>query len=185
MARTGSMRLSDVVVVPFFTAALVLGWSGAAKLRRPAGLSTALGSAGLPAGWGGVRLLAFAEVAVGVWCLARPSAAGAATMGLLYLGFCAFLSWLLLSGRPSESCGCAGDRDVPPSWLHVGLDAAAAGSAFGFAVSGRGAPGIVGVAAGLPLHGISFLVGVVLLGYLSFLCAAYLPSALTSYQGRR
>jgi hypothetical protein len=100
-------------------------------------------------------------------------------------GLPAFLSFLLLAKRPHESCGCAGDRDVPPSWLHVALDAAGAASAAGFAATSRAGTGILGAAAPLPLHGISLLVSVVLLGYLAFLCAAYLPQALAAYQGSR
>jgi hypothetical protein len=179
------MRSSELFVVPFFTAALVLAWSGAAKLRRPGQLVRALASASLPASPGGVRLIASAEFALGILCLVRPTAAAAIGLGLAYVGFSAFLSFLLLAKRPHESCGCAGDRDVPPSWLHVALDAAGAASAAGFAATSRAGTGILGAAAPLPLHGISLLVSVVLLGYLAFLCAAYLPQALAAYQGSR
>ena len=179
------MRSSEWFVVPFFTAALVLAWSGAAKLRRPGQLVRALGAVGLPARPGSVRLIASAELGLGTLGLIRPTAAVAVGVGLAYLGFAGFLSFLLVERPAIGTCGCAGDRDVPPSWLHVALDVAAAGSALGFAAIGRSSEGIVGIAARLPLRGVTFLVGVSLLGYLAFLCAAYLPQALTSYQGDR
>jgi len=179
------MRSSELFVVPFATAALVLAWSGVAKLRKPGQLVRALASAGLPAGPGGVRLIASAELAVGTVCLIRPSAAAAVGLGIGYLGFAAFLAFLLVAKPSMGSCGCAGDRDVPPSWFHVVLDLVAAGSAFGVAATSPGSPGMVVLAAPLPMHGISFVAGVGLLGYLAFLCAAYLPQALTSYHGQR
>ncbi len=179
------MRSSEWFVVPFFTAALVLAWSGTAKLRRPGQLVRALGVAGLPVGPAGVRLLASAELGLGTLGLLRPTAAVAVAVGLAYLGFAGFLSFLLVAKPAIGTCGCAGDREVPPSWLHVALDVVAAGSAFGFGVINRGPEGIVGMVAPLPLHGVTFLVGVGLLGYLASLCAAYLPQALGSYQGER
>jgi len=179
------MRSSEWLVVPFFTAALVLAWSGAAKLRRPGQLVRVLGALGLPARPGGVRLIASAEFGLGTLGLIRPIAAVAGAVGLAYLSFAGFLSFLLVAKPTIGTCGCAGDRDVPPSWLHVVLDVVGAGSAFGFAAIGRGPESIVGIAAPLPLHGVTFLMGVSLLGYLAFLCAAYLPQALISYQGER
>jgi hypothetical protein len=179
------MRSSELFVVPFFTAALVLAWSGAAKLRRPGQLVRVLGGAGVPVRPAGVRLIASAELSLGTLGLIRPTAAVAAAVGLAYLGFAGFLSFLLVAKPTIGTCGCSGDRDVPPSWLHVALDVVAAGSAFGFGVINRGPEGIVGMAAPLPLHGITFLMGVSLLGYLASLCAAYLPQALASYQGER
>jgi hypothetical protein len=179
------MRSSEWFVVPFFTAALVLAWSGAAKLRRPGQLVRALGTAGLPARPGAVRLIASAELGLGTLGLIRPTAAVAAAVGLAYLGFAGFLSFLLVAKPAIATCGCAGDRQVPPSWLHVALDAIAVASAFGFAAMSGGSDGIVGIAAPLPLSGVTFLVGVGLLGYLASLCAAYLPQAMSSYHGQR
>jgi hypothetical protein len=179
------MRSSEWFVVPFFTSSLVLAWSGAAKLRRPGQLVRVLDSAGLPARPVGVRLIALAELGLGTLGLIRPTAAVAVAVGLAYLGFAGFLSFLLVAKPTTGTCGCAGGRDVPPSWLHVALDVVAVGSAFGLAASSRGSEGVVAMAAPLPLHGVTFLVGVTLLGYLASLCAAYLPQALTSYQGER
>jgi hypothetical protein len=177
------MRSSGFIVVPFFTAAVVLAWSGLAKLRKPAQLARALDAAGVTAGFGGVRLIGSAEAALGVVCLARPTPGAAAALGVAYLGFAAFLVFLLTARPATGSCGCAGDREVPPSWFHVALDMLGAASAFAFAVSIPHARDIMTTALSLPLNGVSFLAGVGLLGYLSFLSAAYLTQAVTSYRG--
>ena len=88
-------------------------------------------------------------------------------------------------GRPDHLRAAGGGRPPGRRLLHVALDVVAVGSAFGLAASSRGFEGVVAMAAPLPLHGVMFLVGVPLLGYLASLCAAYLPQALTSYQGER
>jgi len=178
------MRSSDVFLVPFFASALVLAGAGASKLRSPGQLVRALASAGVPAGPWTARVVALGDLALSAVVLARPTTPAAVALGLVYVAFALFLSFLLVARPAASSCGCAGARELPPSWFHVGLDLAAAASAFGYAATHPAIGSIFSAAARLPLHGVSFVVGVGLLGYLSTLCAAYLPGALESYQGQ-
>ena len=172
------------LAVPFSAAALVLALSGVAKLRRPGSLVRMLGAMGIPAGPFAIRVLAAIELAVGAACLVSPRRAASAAMGLLYLSFAAVLALLLVRGIEVPSCGCAGDRDVPPSWIHVGLNLAAAATAVAAASTGPGFGGILGTAAAVPLAGAGFVVGILTISWLAVLCASYLPTVLFAYRGR-
>jgi len=124
----GSM---DVVAALSLTivlaAALLLVASGFAKIRGPLPTARALYAADLPAGFVVVRMLGVLEGVVGA--AAFTSLAGGVdsdtaviplgALAALYMGFAAFLAFVMLSGRSSGSCGCAGSTDLPPSWLHV------------------------------------------------------------------
>ncbi len=172
------------LAVPFGAAALVLALSGLAKLRRPGSLVRVLHAIGIPAGPIVVRLLAGLELALGTACLVFPRRATAVGIGLLYLFFAGFLSFFLARGIEVQSCGCAGDRELPPSWIHVGLNLAAAMAALGAAATGPAFEGVARTAAGVPLAGVGFVAGVATVSWLAVLCAAYLPTVLFAYRGR-
>jgi methylamine utilization protein MauE len=173
------------LAVPFSAAAMVLAVSGLAKLRRPGSLVRMLRGIGIPVGPVVVRLFAGLELALGTACLVSPGRATAAALGLLYLSFAAFLASFLARGIELQSCGCAGDRDLPPSWIHVGLNlAAAVVAALVAASTGPAFEGVARTAEGLPLTGVGFVAGVATLSWLAVLCAAYLPTVLFAYRGR-
>ena len=172
------------LAAPFSAAALVLALSGLAKLRRPGSLVQTLHAIGIPVGPTVVRLFAGLEIALGAACLVSPGRANAVGIGLLYLFFAAFLASFLARGIEVPSCGCAGDRDVPPSWIHVGLNLAAAAAGLGAAATGPVFEGVARTAAGLPLAGAGFVAGVATVSWLAVLCAAYLPTVLFAYRGR-
>src|SRR5438128_4646640 len=172
------------LAVPFSAAALVLALSGVAKLRRPGSLVRMLGAMGIPAGPFAIRVLAAIELAVGAACLVSPRRAASAAMGLLYLSFAAVLALLLVRGIEVPSCGCAGDRDVPPSWIHVGLNLAAAAAALGAASTGPAFGSVARTVGGLPLAGAGVVAGIATTSWLAGPCAAYLPTVPVAYRGR-
>ena len=172
------------LAAPFSAAALVLALSGLAKLRRPGSLVRTLRAIDIPVGPVVVRLFAGLELALGTACLVSPGRATAVGLGLVYLSFAAFLASFLARGIELQSCGCAGDRDLPPSWIHVGLNLAAAATALGAASTGPAFEGVARTAAGLPLAGVGFVVGVATISWLAVLCAAYLPTVLFAYRSR-
>src|SRR5262249_45342211 len=129
----------DVLAPPFFAACLVLCASGFAKIRNPEPTARALRGAALPSFPVGVQALGGLEVAAGAGGLFVPNTATTSAVGVLYLGFAAFLVFALARDLPGASCGCAGERDVPPTWLHVALDLIAAAAAFAVAATGAGA----------------------------------------------
>jgi hypothetical protein len=178
------MFSSRSLAVPFSAAALVLALSGLAKLRRPGPLVRMLRAIGIPVGPIVVRLFGALELALGTVCLVSPGRATAVGIGLLYLLFAAFLASFLTRGIEVPSCGCAGDQDVPPSWIHVGLNVGAAAAGLVAASTGPAFEGLARTAAGLPLAGAGFVAGVATVSWLAMLCAGYLPTVLSAYRGR-
>src|SRR5437867_2348393 len=112
----------QVLAAPFFAAAGLLGVAGVAKLRQPGPASDALASAGLPHGVLSVRLLGAGELALAAVCVARPTPLAALAMAGVYAAFAAFLALAKAGAISLSSCGCAGERVVRPSWLHVVLN---------------------------------------------------------------
>jgi hypothetical protein len=132
-----------------------------------------------------VRTFSVLELGLGVVCLAAPTRAAALGLGLLYACFAGFLGSLLVRRVVVSSCGCAGERDVPPSWIHVGLNLAGAAAGLGSAATGPAFQGLAGTAAGLPLSGTGFVAGVAVIAGLAALCVAHLPAVLFAYRVRR
>jgi hypothetical protein len=175
----------QVLAAPFFAAAGLLGWAGIAKLRRPGPAASALASARLPHDPLLVRLLGAGELALAGTCVLRPTRIAAVAMAAVYLAFGAFLAMAKAGAIGLSSCGCAGGRVVRPSWLHVALDLTAAAVAILQAIAPQASAGLFRFSSNLPLHGLSFLAGTVLLAYLAGLAVAFLPELTLSYRGRR
>src|SRR2546430_9048814 len=119
----------DLLAAPFFASAGLLAWAGLMKMRRPGPAIRALAAAGLPHGRWPVRLLGAGELGLGGWCLIRPSMPGSLCQAAMYVAFAVFLVRAGRAGASDASCGCAGERDVPPSGIHVALDLFAATAA--------------------------------------------------------
>jgi hypothetical protein len=170
----------DLLIPPFFASAALVLASGASKIRRPGPAARALEAAGLPSTFLAVRALGLAEIAVGVWCVTAPGRASAASLGLLYLAFTAFLVRLMSSADRDATCGCLGVLDVPPSLLHVFLDLVAAGTSFAMAAGGPPQE-VLAEARDLPFRGVPLLAGIILIAYLAYLAAGYLPTSFWSY----
>ena len=104
-------------------AAAVLALAGAAKVLDPVMTAGALRTMGAPVpGWL-VRVGAVAEVLLAVAAVVWGGGLLWALVGLSYTLFAGFVVLALVSGRPVGSCGCFGRVDIPPTWLHVVVNA--------------------------------------------------------------
>jgi hypothetical protein len=173
----------DALAAPFFAASAVLLWSGLAKARDPSVAAVAIASAGRGAPPNAVRAIGATEVLVGATALIMPVRPVALGVGALYVVFALFLVRLLTRRAPAETCGCAGAREVPPSRLHVAMNAIAAGAALVVAWLG------VGVSSGLPgtmLHdpvvGLVTALGAALIAWLASLAVLSVPALFGSYR---
>lgn len=165
--------MGDVMAAPYFLAAALLVLSGVAKVRRPGPASRALAAAGLPSGWGTVRVLGTAEFAVGALAVALPNPPVAMALAAFYGAFALFVGYVLAARIPAASCGCAGGREAPPSILHVVLDLFAAAAAVVIAYDPP--PNVVRFALGAPLHGLPLVALLGATGYLAVLATSLRP----------
>jgi hypothetical protein len=117
-----------LTVPPYLAAAGLLAVAGAAKLRSPAGAGRALAGAGLPSAPAWVRAVGAVEVAVGVGALLAPRPLAPA-VAAVFLGFAAFVGAALAGRITVASCGCLGERELPPGRFHLGLNLLAAAAA--------------------------------------------------------
>lgn len=161
----------DVLEAWFFIAAALLVLSGGSKIVDPAPTRGALAAADLPAGaWtaptlGVVEIIfAIAAIVYGGWA--------AASAGLIYAGFAAFVVYALVRRLPIQSCGCFGRADTAPTWIHVGFNLVSAVAGIGVAFTGS-AP--VALLADQPLMGVPYLAFVGLGVAVVYLLLAELP----------
>jgi hypothetical protein len=122
-----------------------------------------------------VRGLGVVEVAVGVAALVRPVPAVGFAVAALYGGFAAFVAYLKLARPQAASCGCAGGHDVPPSWLHVGFNLAAAIS--GVAVAAIGGASVRELVATLGWLSVPAAIGLGVAAWLITVLVAEAPTA--------
>ena len=109
----------DALAGPFLAAAVLLVAAGGAKLADPLPLVRALRSARLPAPVQGVRVVAGAEVMLGLAALLTGSRAAATGVALSYAAFTGFVLLARARGGVLASCGCFGKADTPPTSTHV------------------------------------------------------------------
>jgi hypothetical protein len=69
------------------------------------------------------------ELAICIAALVKPGVLTGAPVAAAYAGFTLFVVIALRRGWPLASCGCFGRPDEKPTYLHAGLNAAAAGVA--------------------------------------------------------
>jgi hypothetical protein len=169
----------DALAPPFFLAAGLLILSGAVKVVTPDATAQALLDAGLPGTRRRARALGIAEVGTGIWALAAPASGGAIACGLLYLAFAAFLGYVLSAHPEAGSCGCAGPTPVPPSRLHLGLNAIAAAASFAFATTV--APEVSTWLGSLGSAALPVLFGLAVGGWLAVIVVTLTPAAFRSW----
>ena len=165
---------------PFFASAGILVVSGVAKVRSPRPAAAALFAAGFPVADWMVRTLAVAEIALGLTAILRPTPAVAFLVAGTYVLFAVAASMFLLHPRV-RSCGCLGDRDVPPSVLHVVMNVAAAAFAAAGALTGVDSLPVVVSALGwaAPL----LVAGSAAVAYLAAAAVSLFPAAFGAYEG--
>lgn len=158
--------------------ALLLLVAAAAKLGDPTSASVALRQAGLPGGMLVVRLLALVEVAVAVAVLVVGGAAPAAALGLLHLGFAAFIVQLRRRARAQARCGCFGGAEAPADGLHVVVNLVAAGLVAVALVDS--VPSVSSVLGDQPVLGLPYIAAVVVGAWATGLCLTSLPALLAA-----
>lgn len=180
--RKGAARAvtSDLITVVSFVAAGLLAASGAVKLVRPLPTSRAMYAAGLPGTDRLSRAIGVAELVTGVWFLAAPSLASGLTLAAIYFAFSAFVAFLVVARPSASSCGCAGSKDVPPSWIHAALNLLAAVAAVAAALNPPA--GLVATVTGLGIVGVPYLIGVLVAAALAAAAASDLPPAMTAFR---
>jgi Methylamine utilisation protein MauE len=165
---------------PFFALAGILVVSGVAKVRSPRPAAAALFAAGVPVtGWM-VRALAIAEIALGVTAILRPTPAVAFAVAGAYVVFAAAAAMFLWSPRV-RSCGCLGDRAVPPSVLHVLMNLAAA--AFAAAAALTGVDSLPSSVTALGWRAALLVAGSAAIAYLAAAAVSMFPAAYGTYEG--
>jgi hypothetical protein len=110
--------LGAFLSVWYLEAALVLLLSAAAKMRKPDSAGRALRRLRLPSSTASVRLLGGLEAGLAATCLIRPGRALPIVLACLYAIFGIFVL-SLLRDKSSESCGCFGGVQSPPTWAHA------------------------------------------------------------------
>ncbi len=174
----------DLLAPPFLAACFVLCATGISKVWKPEPTGRALRAVGLPGSRLAVRLLGSAEVAAATGGILAPVAVTGVAVGTLYVGFAAFLVAALARDVPVASCGCAGERDLPPSWVHVALDLTAAAAAFGVGASRDAATvGIATFVAHRPFLGVALAAGALLIAWLAAQVVLFVPASFTAYRG--
>ena len=157
-----------------FSAAIVLGVAGVAKVVTPDGTRVALRTVGLPSSRWVVRLLGLVELSITATALVVAGRLGALLVTVAYLGFAGFSALLLSRSRGRASCGCFGGTDSPITRVHVVLNVIIA-----IAVAtciARPAPDVTAVAADTPWAGLPFALLVVLLAWVLQVAFTTLPA---------
>lgn len=168
----------EALAGPVVVVAALLALAGGLKVIRPAPTAGALRAMRLPSALPLVRVLGVGEIAIGVAAgvtFARPLLV---LLAAAYLAFAGFVAAALSANTPLQSCGCFGQTDTPPSNVHLGLNLAAAGTAFAAALSGT--PGLDVTLSDQPWDAIPFVLLVGICVYLCVLIATVLPLALGS-----
>jgi hypothetical protein len=163
---------------PVAVAALVLAVGGFYKLRDPAPTATMFATLGLPSSPGLVRGVGVVEIAAGTatFLVGGPVATGG--VAALFAGFTLITLRLVRLGDAAASCGCFGRLSSRPSFVHVGVDAAAAVVAAIGALTGT--PGFLELRSDLPAAGVPQLLLVALGAWLVVVTLTVLPDTLAA-----
>ena len=165
----------------FLLAAELLVWSGVAKLLRPDSTVPALRAVRFPASPFIARAMGTAELAIGSLCFALPSRPLALVVSAFYLAFAGFVLASLTGVIRTDDCGCFGSEGSAPSWLHLGMNLAAAAAAAGVVLLSK-PPQLVGFVMDAPASGIVLLVGLATAGYLAVQVMTKLPALASSFR---
>jgi hypothetical protein len=171
---------SDAVAPVFFLAAGLLVLAGVLKLASPRPTAQALLDAGLPGSRGLARGVGAFEVAAGIWAFVAPSSGGALALAVVYLVFAGFLGFILRARPDADSCGCAGATAVPPSRLHLTLNAVA--GLVGLRYAALAGPAIGSWTASLGWAAVPIVAGMTLAGWLTVIVVTEAPQAFRAWE---
>jgi hypothetical protein len=161
---------------PFLIVSLLLAGAGAMKAYDPANTVGALRRVGLPVPAWGVRAGGLVELAIGLAAAATGARWAAGLVAVSYVLFTLFVAIALVRRLPVGSCGCFGKVDTPASWVHVVIDACAAGVATVVAITGGDSLGAI--LRDQPAGGVPFAIFVATGVYLTFVALTALPQLL-------
>lgn len=162
--------------------ALLLVLGGAAKIGRPDNTVRAMRSLRLPANSTTVRLLAAAEVAIGLAAVVIGGRVAALLMALSYLGFACVVILAMGRGAALSSCGCFGTPDTPPTVTHLLVTLAASGVAAA-AVARPVGPLVDGLGS-QPLWGAPFVMLTACCVWFAYVALAVLPGTTVFSKGQ-
>lgn len=174
----------DAATALYAAAAVLLVLAGAVKVSRPATAAVLMVDLGAPAGGpvSGARLavsLGVIEVGLGVSALVLEVPAVAFAVCVLYAAFALTVVRAMAVG--SESCGCFGRVEAPPSWFHVvGNGVLAIAS---LVAASSASP--LEVMDGQPAGGVGFVILVGVLAGLALVVFTALPEAMAARASRR
>lgn len=160
---------------PFLIAASLLAAAGVAKMIDPTMTVGALRGIGLPMPALAVRILGAFEAVLAIAAAITGAPALVFGVAASYLAFTLFVVVALARRLPIGTCGCFGKLDSPPSWTHVGVNLAAAGSAIAVAVAANDGVGISSTLRGQPLAGVPFLALIGVGTYAAFTALTVVP----------
>jgi hypothetical protein len=169
-----------ILAGPFAIATVVLALGGALKALEPAETAYALRLLRLPSASLLVRAGGTFELVIALGALVTGATALAIVVALSYALFAVVVMLALSAGTPISSCGCLGRIETPPSWIHVGIDLAAAGIVAAAAVATDTEIALPDVLSRQPLLGVPFLVLVAVGVALVFLAFTALPKTMTA-----
>ena len=173
----------NVAAGPFAIAALLLVLAGAPKIVHPRDTLNALHAAGIPAPPVFVRVVAFAELAIGIDAFVNGNRPSAVLVAVSYTVFTLFVVRALRRETPLTTCGCFGRADTPPTWTHVVVDGAAVAAAVAVAVDPG--VGIGDVVRAQPEGGIPYVILVATGTFLAYLSLTVLARLLAAVAVRR
>lgn len=156
--------------------ATLLVITGVPKVTNPGGTARALYSLGVPATLNTDRAIGGIEIAAGLAALLLGGWPAAAAIAIVYAGFSVFIA-LALRSEKVRNCGCFGEKDVPPSLLHLIIDMAAAAVAIVLVVRPIGS--ITAVMGATPWAGIPLLLLVAMGAGLALTVLKLVPAVAT------
>ncbi len=165
--------MGSVEVLAFLGCAL-LALAGAFKMKDPAPTVGAMRALRLPASLMSVRLMGFAEVAIGLVAALTGSSIAMGFVGIAYVAFALIVLAAMNAKTQIQSCGCFGKTDTPPSWIHFGTNCVFAVVALVSAVIGsESLPELLSKQA---MYAVPFLITFAVALYIVVLGLTVLPS---------
>ncbi len=175
----------NVLAGPATAAAVLLVVGGASKVVRPGTTTKALEALRLPGRPAAVRLLAVAEIGIGVAAVAAGGRLAWSLVAASYLGFAGFVLLAMSRKGAAQSCGCFGAPGTPPTAAHVLVTLAASAVALATAFGSQPGP-LQDALADQPLMGLPFVVLTGCCVWFAYAAVAVLPrTSQYAARGRR
>ena len=167
---------------PATAAAVLLVVGGASKVVRPGNTTNALEALRLPGHPAAVRLLATAEMGIGVAAVVTGGRLAWLLVAASYVGFAGFVLVAMSREGAASSCGCFGTPGAPPTAAHVLVTLAASAVAIATAFGSQRGP-LLDTLRDQPLLGLPFVVLTGCCVWFAYAALAVLPRT-SAYEAR-